>query len=106
MTHQDVTVIEVFDEGSSFTLIDFAACVRIERDRLIEFVDSGLLEPTGRVIEQWRFDNRDLRRARAAQRLIADLGVNLAGVALILDLIEERDELSARVTMLERLLER
>jgi chaperone modulatory protein CbpM len=45
-------------------------------------------------------------RARATARLVNDLGVNLAGVALILDLIEERRQLERRLDELERLLER
>jgi chaperone modulatory protein CbpM len=105
MTRKEVTVIEVLDDNGSLTLVEFIATTHLERERLVEFVDVGLLEPTGQLIDQWRFANRDLRRVRAAQRLINDLGINPSAAALILDLIEERDELLARAAMLERMLE-
>ena len=39
------------------------------------------------------FSAIELRRARTAMRLQRDLGVNLAGIALILDLLDEVDTL-------------
>ena len=100
---QEIHSIEILD--SAISLIDIIAFTRIERVRVIEMVDVGLLEPSGNVIEQWQFASRDLRRLRAAQRLMDDLGVNLSGAALILDLIEERDELQARAAMLQKMMD-
>jgi chaperone modulatory protein CbpM len=102
MTIQEVHSIEILDDGS-ISLVEIVTCTRSDRLDVIEMVDAGLLEPIGTVIEQWRFASRDLRRLRAAQRLVDDLGVNLSGAALILDLIEERDALLARIAMLEKL---
>jgi chaperone modulatory protein CbpM len=42
---------------------------------------------------EWRFSGAALRRARIALRLERDLGVNLPGVALALDLLEELQRL-------------
>ncbi|MBT9477058.1 MAG: MerR family transcriptional regulator, partial [Polaromonas sp.] len=42
-----------------------------------------------------------LQRARVALRLQTDLDVNLAGAALALELLDELDELRARVQRLE-----
>lgn len=99
---QEIHSIEILSDGA-ISLVDIVAFTRIERMRVIEMVDIGLLEPSGNAIEQWQFASRDLRRMRAAQRLVDDLGVNLSGAALILDLIEERDTLLTRVALLERL---
>jgi chaperone modulatory protein CbpM len=89
--------------------------IRIERTHLVEMVEAGVVSPlvssTGPSttpssainIEQWQFARRDLRRLRAAQRLIADLQVNVAGAALILDLIDERDALLKSVRLLRAL---
>jgi chaperone modulatory protein CbpM len=50
-----------------------------------------------RVIEigttEWRFSGTALRRTRLALRLERDLELNLAGVALALDLMEEVERL-------------
>ena len=42
---------------------------------------------------EWRFSGAQLRRARIALRLERDLGVNAAGVALALELLEELEQL-------------
>ena len=41
---------------------------------------------------QWRFSGAQLRRARIALRLERDLGLNAAGVALVLELLEELEQ--------------
>jgi DNA-binding transcriptional MerR regulator len=52
------------------------------------FVDFGLLEPVGRDGLQLLFGMDAVLRVRTIQRLRRDLGVNLAGIAIILDLTE------------------
>ena len=54
----------------------------------------------GRDPEHWRFRGASVRRVRCALRLERDLGVNFAGAALALELLEELEALRAR---LERL---
>jgi chaperone modulatory protein CbpM len=104
MTTQEIHSIEVVDDDGSLNLVEIVSSAQVERARIIEMVDAGLLDPVGTQVEQWQFANRDLRRLRAAQRLMNDLDVNLAGAALILDLIDERDALLTRLAVLEKLL--
>jgi chaperone modulatory protein CbpM len=103
MTVQEIRSVEVLESRGTITLTEIISYANVRRERLIEMVDAGLLEPIGNVVEQWHFAIRDLRRLRLAERLVNDLDVNLPGAALILDLIEERDELSARVALLRRM---
>jgi chaperone modulatory protein CbpM len=103
MSIQEIHTIEILDHGS-ISLVEIVAYTRVDRTLVIEMVDAGLLEPVGTAIDHWQFATRDLRRLRSAQRLVSDLGVNLSGAALILDLIEERDALLARVDALHRFL--
>ncbi len=104
MSSQEIHSFEIVDEQAFIGLIEIVSYTNIERVRIIEMVEAGLLEPIGNAIEQWQFALRDVRRIRAAQRLVNDLGVNLASAALILDLIEERDALRARVALLQRMM--
>ena len=64
---------------------------------LAALVDEGLISPEGNVPEHWRFSGMQLRRARVAVRLQRDLGVNTAGAALALQLLEEIDVLRAQL---------
>ena len=45
----------------------------------------------------WRFTGVHMRRVRIACHLQSDLGVNLAGVALALQLLDEIEELRERL---------
>ena len=62
------------------------------------FVEFGLLEPAERTGPEMRFDGPSLQRLLAISRLRRDLGVNLQGVGVILDLVD-------RLAALERELE-
>ncbi len=94
------------DETAWFEISEFCAYLHVDRHWIVELVDAGVIEPRGPAPEAWSFPASALERARTTARLVNDLGVNLAGVALILDLIEERRQLERRLEELERLLER
>lgn len=96
---------EPLDDSSWLDVGAFCAHLSVERGWVVELVDAGVLEPRGAAPEAWSFPASALPRARATSRLMEDLGVNLAGVAVILDLIEERRRLMRRLEELERLLE-
>ena len=63
-------------------------------DAVIE-AEYGLLDPIARTGTQWLFDTACLARLRMIERLRRDLGANLAGIAVILDLLD-------RLTTLQR----
>jgi hypothetical protein len=73
-------------------------CVRlcVERQWVVELVEVGALDPLGGPDPAaWVFPRRDLPRVLAMTRLVTDLGVNLAGAATIVELVEERRRLLA-----------
>jgi chaperone modulatory protein CbpM len=86
-----------------FGFAEFAAYCRIEHGLLIELVEVGVLEPSGGSSGDWTFLARDLRRARTALRLARDLGVNYQGAAIILDLLDDRAALLAKLREAEAL---
>ncbi len=68
---------------------------------VVELVEEGLLEPAGCDEEHWRFPGTSLQRARKALRLQQDLGVNVAGAALALELIDELNRLKTKLADIE-----
>ncbi len=64
----------------------------VDRTYIVELVEEGVLSVT-EVASEWRFPGAALRRARTALRLQRDLEINLPGVALALELMEELDRL-------------
>jgi chaperone modulatory protein CbpM len=88
---------DLLDEDVELTLGEFCRTCQLPADRVYELVEWGIIEPLGREPAGWRFRWTSVRRVRCALRLEHDLGVNLAGAALALDLLEELDSLRARL---------
>lgn len=70
-------------------------------DWVVTLVEYGVVTPVTHDGPEWQFTPPHIARARKAARLMRDLGLNVAGVALVLDLIEERDALVHRLAMLD-----
>jgi len=105
MTTRDETLEgQMLDETVWLEFTEFCTTLHVERSWVVELVDSGLLVPRGAEPQAWRFPASALARVRSTARLVNDLGVNLAGAAVILDLLEERRQLLARLRRLERAL--
>jgi chaperone modulatory protein CbpM len=93
---------EILDENVELSLTDLAQRGSVHIEIIIELVQEGVLEPHGRSPEQWRFSGPDLLRLRRALNLQRDLELNLPGIALALDLLDELDELRSRLNRLEK----
>jgi chaperone modulatory protein CbpM len=87
-------------EEDSLTLGQLCHACGVHADWIISLVEESIIEPQGEDIRLWRFSGASLVRARSALRLQRDLGVNLAGIALALDLIEELESLRAHMKTL------
>ena len=61
----------------------------------------GVLDPHGSAVEEWRFHGVCIARAKKASRLRRDLGINVPGVAMVLQLLEERHAVLRRLYQYE-----
>ncbi len=89
--------VELIDEQTTFTLAELCRCFAVEAELIEALVEQGILEPAGRRGRHWCFPASSLRRTRITLHLQRDLGVNLAGAAVALDLLERIEELDARL---------
>ncbi|KXS39029.1 molecular chaperone [Modicisalibacter tunisiensis] len=83
----------ILEEQETLTLADLSRACAVHAEAIIELVDEGILTPGGSLPQQWHFSGRHLIRARVALRLQRELGVNLAGAALALELMDEIERL-------------
>jgi len=88
---------DVMGEDVELTLAELCRTCQLPAERVYELVEWGIIEPLGREPDGWRFRWTSVRRVRCALRLEHDLGVNLAGAALALDLLEELNRLRAQL---------
>ncbi len=102
MARESVSIVAgiVLDEESALSLDELAHACDVQAAWVLELVEEGVIEATARE-PVWRFEGASLGRARLAARLQRDLDVNLAGIALVLDLIEELESLRSRLRLLD-----
>ncbi len=89
-------------EDDSLTLEQLCNACGVHTDWVISLVEESIIEPQGGEIQVWRFSGGSLVRVRSALRLHRDLGVNLAGIALALDLMEELENLRTQLKIMGR----
>lgn len=87
----------LLDDSAVVTLAELCHSCAVTSETVVEMVEYGILEPSGDSPPHWCFRASSLRRVTTARRLQHDLGVNLAGVALALDLLEQIERLEARL---------
>lgn len=98
---QDALTGEIFEEYAVLSVDELSRLCAVEPSYIVELVQEGVLSVTAVEAEQWRFAGTALSRARRALRLQRDLELNLAGVALALELMEELDALRRELSALK-----
>ena len=96
-SNESSAVVTVVEEDLQLTLVELSRACRAPEEQIHVWVVEGVLEPVGRLPQEWRFEGAALRRARLAWRLTQDLEINPPGVALALDLLDEIAALRAGV---------
>ena len=97
-----VTSGTLLDEGVYYSLEEVCRVCDSRTEWVIELVEYGILRPRGDSRSRWQFRGSCLHTAMRAQRLQRDLGLNLPGVALALELLDEIETLRSRLAMLDR----
>lgn len=82
-------------------LRELCSACGVSAELVVELVDEGVLQPTGSDRTGLVFAAVAVRRVRVARRLQRDLGVNHAGAALALDLLDELHALRDRLRVFE-----
>lgn len=84
---------EIFEQGAVLSVSDLARMFAVEERHIVALAEEGVITALEINTTEWRFSGADIRRARIALRLERDLGINLPGVALALELLEELEPL-------------
>ncbi|HRY23874.1 MAG: chaperone modulator CbpM [Geminicoccaceae bacterium] len=93
---------ELVDETARLDLDELCALCGVQADHLVEMVEAGVIRPEGDRQTVWRFSAVAVMRSRKALRLRRDLDINLPGLAVTLDLLDEVDRLQNELKSLRR----
>ena len=99
MANTHITWIEgsIVEHEVHMTIMELAEATCTPEDLIMAWVSEGVLSPAGATPQDWRFSGSSLKRAKTAARLMHDLELNLPGVALALDLLDELDQLRSQL---------
>jgi hypothetical protein len=93
MNHASLSQVVVSHEGDRLYSFEYAAVLTETSTIVVErFVALGLIEPIGSMLRP-----SDITRITQIQRLRQDLGLNLVGAAMVLDMAQEIAQLRAQL---------
>lgn len=98
------TLIPMFDDNEPCFVISIAAqLLEVHPQTLRYYERAGLVQPSRSRGNIRLYSQRDIARLRLIQRLMGDLGVNLAGVEVIINMTERIQELESEVARLRQI---
>lgn len=102
MPKHELIIIADYSRETSLTLDEICEICGISSDIINTFIEYEIIRPRGETSAEWEFDLKHLQRVKSALRLQRDLEVNLPGVAIILDLLDEMHDMESRLAFFER----
>jgi MerR HTH family regulatory protein len=97
MTEFSLSATVRTETGERLYTFAYAASVTETSTIVIErFVELGLIEPIGSMLH-----SREIARIAQIQRLRRDLGLNLVGAAMVIDMAQEIAQLRAQLKALQ-----
>jgi chaperone modulatory protein CbpM len=87
----------IVEEQVLFTLPALCQASGAAQEQVHALVEEGLLQPQGHGPQDWRFAGDALPRTRRALHLARDFGLDLAAVALVMELLAEIARLRSRL---------
>ncbi|MFM1816621.1 MAG: Chaperone modulatory protein CbpM [Pseudomonadota bacterium] len=99
MPNKSASVVraELVDTATVCTIDELCLACRVDANWITELVEQGVIEPIGEVGADWRFTSLAIVRIAKAKRLKRDLNLNPPGLAVVLDLLDEIDDLRAQL---------
>ncbi|GAB4176749.1 MAG: hypothetical protein Kow0020_12680 [Wenzhouxiangellaceae bacterium] len=86
----------------SFKFGEFVEILRLRPEHVCEWVEEGLLTPTGRTLDEWRFGLDELARARRAARLQREFHLDASAVPLVMILFDEIERLRRQLELMRQ----
>ena len=90
----------LLDEQCVVTMNELCNACQVDAEWVRNLVEEGVLEPADQTQEMLYFSGSDLNRVRTVKNLQSDLGVNIAGAALALELLSELTVLRKQLSIL------
>ena len=96
----------ILEEDALFSLEELCRTCALPAEELLQMVDEGIIEPLDyqQTTTHWQFAGESVVRVRTVIHLQQDLGVNLAGAALAVELLDEIKALRHNLKPIQQIL--
>jgi chaperone modulatory protein CbpM len=101
----EIHAVGLVGDADWIAATEFCRLCRLDLTVVAELAELGLVSPRGYAPEQWQLPALALPRLALAGRLMRDLGINVSGAALAVELLEAQRALERQIRRLERLTE-
>ena len=99
----DSLSVEIVDPEGVFTLDEICERSPLDVDFVIRCVEYGIADVQSKnAVQSWRFSFASVQRLQKARRLQRDLEMDFAGLSMVLELLDDREEMRQRVAVLEK----
>lgn len=95
----------LMDEHTTISFIEVCEKCNISEEALLEMLEYGVANHQEQK-KKAHFDEKAFSRIQSACRLQQDLEINLPGVALVLDLLDELEQVRKELQILQRHMDR
>lgn len=87
----------IMDDSVTFTITELCQACNVHAELISEMMAHGFIEPLNVAEKELQFPNYTLQRVKTAVHLQRDLDINMPGIALVLELLEELKELRLKI---------
>lgn len=98
--HTIVTGV-LLDERTTVSFVEVRQRLNLTEAALLELLEHGIFDISAQNFQQMQFNVTMLQKIEAACRLQQDLGVNVPGAVLALELLEELAQLRLQLSILQ-----
>jgi chaperone modulatory protein CbpM len=92
---------EIVNETTTCSVEELCRACGADANWIAMIVEHGVIEPISGDQTTWKFTTISAVRAAKARRLERDLDLNVPGIAVVLDLLDEIERLKARLKIVE-----
>ncbi len=97
---QPLSSMPIAEQQTIFTLEAISKTCAVQTTFVMALIEEGVVTPyQGHESTEWKFTSSHLRSISIAARLQRDLGINTAGAALVLQLLDEIETLRAHINV-------
>lgn len=102
MSEKEIVIIADYSQDTPLTLAELCEICDIPSDFIYHLIEYEIIHPRGSAPNEWVFELAELKRIKTVLRLQRDLEINLAGAAVVLDLLDQLKALDEEVELIEK----